>query len=329
MGNPQLLSFLKTEAKKIDDVMRHDLLAIQDPLLSEVIEYAIFNGGKRVRPILCVLAAKFCGHQDDDIYRMAIAFEYLHAATLLHDDVIDRTDMRRGEKTANKIWGNTPAILTGDYLHARSMFLIGDLGGTQCLEIICRATAAMVEGEFLQLRNARNFNQSEDDYFTVIMGKTALLIGAVCELGAVFANADKKQREALREYGTSLGSAFQIVDDLLDYLGDTRKTGKVVGNDFIEGKMTLPLIQALRKANQPDREFLLDLLTGKEKERKLHIDSVRSLIEKYHGFQFAAQKAEHLTHSAITNLDCFLSAPDQDIKSLLVGLAKYVLTREK
>lgn len=329
MGHPQLLSFLKTEAEKIDDGMRHDLLSIQDPLLSEVIEYAIFNGGKRVRPILCVLAAKICGCQDDGIYRLAIAFEYLHAATLLHDDVIDRTDKRRGKKTANKVWGSTPAILTGDYLHARSMFLVGDLGGSQCLEIVCRATAAMVEGEFLQLRNARNFNQSEDDYFKVIMGKTALLISTVCELGAVFANAGKKQRKALREYGTSLGSAFQIVDDLLDYLGDTQKTGKAVGNDFIEGKMTLPLIHALKKANRQDRRFLLDLLAGGEKERKLHIDSVRSLIEKYDGFQFAGQKAENLIRSAVNNLDCFTSAPANDVKSLLVGLAEYILTREK
>jgi octaprenyl-diphosphate synthase len=176
MNQAVLLAHLKPETEKINILMREDLRIIDDALLREVLTHALFNGGKRVRPLLCSLAARICGSYSDSIFHLAIAFEYLHVATLLHDDVIDQAEKRRGQETVSRRWGSTPAILAGDFLHARSMFLIGSQGGIRCLEIICKATAAMVEGEFLQLHNASNLLLSENDYLRIIKGKTAVLI---------------------------------------------------------------------------------------------------------------------------------------------------------
>jgi len=326
MPHNKLLHCLKIEAAKIEQIMHEDLAAVEDPLLAEITQYALFNGGKRVRPALVVLAARLGGRVDEAAYRLAIAFEYLHVATLLHDDVIDHADRRRGRPAANKIYGNSPAILSGDYLHARSLFLIGTLGGNRCLEIICRATAAMVAGEFLQMRNAGNLNQSEQDYFTVVENKTAFLIAAACEIGAIFAGHAETNRQALRAYGFKLGKAFQLIDDLLDYQGDPGQTGKAVGNDFCEGKMTLPLIHAMATAAPTDRDLFMALLTGPRQERQNQLDTARSLIERYGGFHYAGQQAELLIDQALAGLDIFAAG---DAKDLLVDLAHYVLARDK
>jgi len=329
MNQRLLRDRLRPEAEKIDGAMHDDIRIVGDDLLREVLEHSLFNGGKRIRPLLCVLAAKLCGAAETALYNLAIAFEYLHVASLLHDDVIDGADKRRSRQTVNTIWGNTPAILAGDWLHARSMFLVGTLGGKGCLEIISRATAAMVEGEFLQLRNTGNSELSVVDYFRIVAGKTALLIAAVCEIGAVFGNATSKQHQALNSYGTALGQAFQVVDDLLDYLGDPSRTGKAVGTDFIEGKMTLPLILALGKAAPQERELIRTLLAGPESGRQEHFATVKQLIVKYDGFGDAKQQARLLINSAIAGLDIFAAETIAETRSLLIAIAEYVLTREK
>jgi len=329
MDPTTLLANLKPEAKNINTAMQEGIRAVQDGLLREVLEHSLFNGGKRVRPLLSVFCGRLCGCKDDALYNLAIAFEYLHVATLLHDDVIDHADQRRGKQTVNTIWGSTPAILAGDYLHARSMFLIGSLGGRQCLDIICRATAAMVEGEFLQMHNAGKGDLSATDYFKIIEGKTAVLIAAVCEIGAVFGRATAEQQEALRNYGSGLGQAFQVVDDLLDYLGDPANTGKAVGNDFIEGKTTLPLIHALGNAVPQERDRIHSLLGGPEGERRDHIATVRQLIKKYDGFGYAKQQARQLIDAATSELDIFTADSTAATKAILIGIADYVLTRKK
>ena len=329
MDTSLLLSLLEPEAKNIDMVMHDDMQTLEDGLLSDVLRHSLFNGGKRIRPLLCVFAARLCGCNVEEVYRLAIAFEYLHVATLLHDDVIDHGNTRRGKQTVNALWGNTPAILAGDYLHARSMFLIGKLGGEKCLEIICQATNAMVAGEFLQLRNAGDLSTSEKDYFEIIEKKTAVLIAAVCEIGSVYAGADAKQQEALRMYGNALGKAFQVVDDLLDYLGDSSQTGKVVGNDFVEGKMTLPLIHTLKNAKGQDRDFIQSLLDDSGHVRQQHVTAVRQLIERYNGFGYAKEKAKRLIDIGLDQLKLFDKASSTETFSILTGLANYVLTREK
>jgi len=329
-----LLARLKTEIATVDLAMREDLQALVNKKqiatdLLEVLEHALLNGGKRIRPLLCILIARLCSNQGKEIYPLAIAFEYLHVATLLHDDVIDHADTRRGRPAANKLFGLTAAILAGDFLHARSMFLVGTLGGRRCLDLICRSTEAMVAGEFLQLSNVHNLNQSENDYFSVINGKTALFIGSICETGGIFAGADNSKIQALRQYGANLGLAFQIQDDLLDYLGDSAKTGKEVGNDFYEGKMTLPLIHALATANKQEGNFLLDLLKGQKSDRIAKFEDAREIIRKNSGFGYAEKLAEKLVDTGIESLAIFVSEQNRETLDLLTGLARYAISREK
>ncbi len=329
MDKKELLSHIGPMAVKIDEFMREDLKRTKDQLLARILEYTVFNGGKRIRPLLTVISSQLCGKHDDSLYKLAMAYEYLHAATLLHDDVIDHAETRRGKAAANTIWGTNPIILAGDFLHSRSMHLIGCLGGKECLNVICDATAAMVEGEFLQLINAQNFNQSEKDYFEVINGKTAVFLAAVCETGAIYAGADKTITNALHNYGANLGNAFQIIDDLLDYLGTPGKTGKAVGNDFCEGKMTLPLIHTLDAASLADRDFILDLLAGDRTRRNNHIETIQKLFDQYDSIQYSRDKANKMVDNAINTLENVEDRSAGDAKKILIALARYVLSREK
>ena len=334
MNQSELISLLKPETAQIDQVMRQDLMGVGNPLLKEVLEYAIFNGGKRVRPLLTILAARLCRQSQGEefipdlnakLYRLALPFEYLHAASLLHDDVIDRAERRRGRTSANQVWDNTHVILAGDFLHTRAMLLAGTLGGVECLTAIGSATAAMVESEFLQLQNAAGLDRSQARYFEVLTGKTAALIAAATTAGAIFAGATLQEREALHTYGTNLGLTFQIVDDLLDYEGDREKTGKAVGNDFQEGKMTLPLILALDSADQNGRQRLLDLLLSTPDERLLAFSEARAIIRQAGGLVAAKEKASALVNEAIDALSIFTHSPELEV---MIALALYVLNRE-
>jgi len=283
--------------------------------------------------LLVVLAARLCGLREaegtaESIYELAIAFEYLHGATLFHDDVIDRADMRRGKASVSKQFGTIAAILGGDFLHSRSMFIVGSLGGKDSLRIFCQATNAMVDGEFIQLRNAQNYNLSEKDYFSAVKGKTALLIAATCEIGALAGGASKVEQEVLAEYGISLGTAFQIIDDLLDYQGDPSLTGKAVGNDFQEGKMTLPVILALDAASVVDRKRLLFLLEN-ESARQGGLDEAYDLIEKYNGFERSQNRAQTIVKEALFALDIFSDKGCLPVLAVFHALAQYVLSRKK
>lgn len=327
----KMLAAINVETQRIDQVMRQDIRNFAnevDPLLVEVLEYGLFNGGKRIRPVLAVLSAKICGYTEDDIYDLAIAFEYLHAATLFHDDVIDNAQTRRGRTAVNKQFGLVAAILAGDFLHARSMEIVGRMAGSKGLAIFCQATAGMVDGEFMQLRNAAQLNLSEHDYYTAIMGKTGLLIAASCEVGAIFGGASVLEQEALREYGVGLGCAFQMVDDLLDFTGDERNTGKPVGNDLIEGKMTLPLIITLTRASEKDKIWLKNVLED-EVIRAKEFLSVKSLIESCEGFVETKNQAENSISQAVQQLKIFTNNSTQSGKEILTSLAGYVLTRNK
>ncbi len=327
-----LMASIREEAARIDESMRADLdglAAKVDGLLAEILEYCLFNGGKRVRPLLLVIAARLCGRDDKEIYTLARAFEYLHAATLLHDDVIDNAVTRRGRPSVNIQYGLVTAILTGDFLHARSMAIMGQIAGKEALALFSEAAIGMVDGEFIQLRNTGLHNLSEDDYLAAIMGKTGLLIAAACEIGALFGQGNELERRALRAYGTGIGCAFQMIDDLLDYRGDAKKTGKPRGNDLVEGKMTLPLILALQRANRQDRGYLETIIES-ESARRQSFHEVCSLIDKYDGFSSTREKAEEAVTRALLQLEIFsergAAAKNIDI---LEGLAQYVLRREK
>lgn len=326
-----LMAAIHEDAARIDAAMHADLDRLapgMDGLLSEVLEYSLFNGGKRIRPLLVVIAARLCGRDDAEVYRLAAAFEYLHAATLLHDDVIDNAATRRGRPSVNAQYGLVAAILTGDFLHARAMAIVGQLAGNEALALFAGAAAGMVDGEFMQLRNAGRYSLSEEDYLNAIMGKTGLLIATACEIGVLCAQGRERERLAMREYGRHLGCAFQMIDDLLDFRGEMGKTGKPVGNDLVEGKMTLPLIMAIQRASLQDRGCLLEII-GNEALRRQSFPEVYRLIEKYDGFAATAKKAEDAVQMALTQLEVFPEDTGAREKTILRGLAQYVLRREK
>jgi octaprenyl-diphosphate synthase len=330
-GAESILFAVKAEAEKIDVFMRADLARLKsnvDELLLEVLDYGLFNGGKRIRPLLVVLASRLCGKKDDEAYRLGAAFEYLHAATLFHDDIIDKSETRRGNQSVYQKFGTIAAILAGDFLHAQAMATVGKFSGQEGLDVFCKATTGMVDGEFMQLRNAQKHNLSELDYYNAIMGKTGLLISAACEVGALYGGGDEQSVKALREYGVHLGCAYQIVDDLLDYQGDSVKTGKAVGNDLVEGKMTLPLILTINKANYTDRDRLLEIL-GDRAQRSSCVGEVCAIISKYGGFDAARKRAEATVEKASEMLAAFSGENISFERNLLEGLARYVLTREK
>ncbi|MBB5347146.1 polyprenyl synthetase family protein [Desulfoprunum benzoelyticum] len=330
-ASEMVMKTISSESGRVDAAMRSDLEGLApevDDLLMKVLQYCLFNGGKRIRPLLVVLAARICGRRDPGIYQLARAFEYLHAATLMHDDVIDNADTRRGKPAVHIRFGIVAAILTGDFLHARSMAIVGALAGSEALSVFSEAAGKMVDGEFLQMRNAACLNLSEDDYHHAILGKTGILISAACEVGAVWAGAGSEERVALREYGICLGSAFQMIDDLLDYQGDRGKTGKQVGNDLAEGKMTLPLILTVQHADGRDRARLQEIF-GDEIGRREGLEEVSGLIAKYDGFALTRSRAEQMGALALSRLDLFPDETCAEEKAVLQGLVDFVLKREK
>lgn len=329
MVENQILEAIKQEAQIVNEVIAKDIAKLREsmePFLCDILEYGLLTGGKRVRPLLCLLASRLCGRRDEQSYQLAIAFEYLHAATLFHDDIIDGADQRRGKDSVVKKYGISAAILAGDFLHARSMKLVGTIAGADALASFCTATSAMVDGEFLQLRNAKEYNLSELDYYRAVMGKTGVLIAASCEVGAISGAGTNEEIEALRNYGEKLGAAFQIIDDLLDYQGDSVKTGKAVGNDLIEGKMTLPLILAETKADEVDQKRFAEIWQD-DSLRAESFTEVYTLIEKYDGFTLARQQAEQEVQNACLGLSV-IGKSDSIEKNILIGLSHYVLARK-
>ena len=321
-------------AAKVESAMHADLarrLAGSDPLLREVVEYSLFSGGKRIRPFLLVLSSRCCGRDDADLYTLAAALEYLHTATLMHDDVVDHAPLRRGLETAVQRYSLEDAILAGDWLHARSLYLVGKFTGTEGLDVFCSATEGLVNGEFVQKRLCGDCQASEDDYFAVITQKTGNLIASSCALGALYAGADSARGQALQGYGKGIGIAFQIVDDLLDYTGQQAKTGKETGNDFQEGKLTLPLIRALAAADPVAYEHITKLIKGDRTTLEARL-AIYAAIEGLEGFQLAAESAKYYVAEALQQLALFSAVPAADQNQhveLLQALAGYILVRKK
>lgn len=326
-----LIEYIQRHAERTEEAMLLDLesaLVKNDPFLIQVLRHALFQGGKRLRPVLVVLSARLCGRDDDELYLLAAAFEYLHTATLIHDDVIDHAVNRRGKESVVKKYGTAAAILAGDWLHARSMYLIGKLAGQQGLDVFCAATQSMVDGEFLQLRYAANPAVTEEQYLSVILRKTAGLISATCEIGALYGNADPEQQNALARYGRKIGRAFQIIDDLLDYLGDEQATGKLAGNDFIEGKMTLPLIHALAHASDADKASLIQEIESTDRD-SAGCARARQLMHAAGSFAFSRQRACQEIEQALATLSCFESNQHRESLTVLKQLAGYILRRDR
>ncbi len=324
MEKESLLAAIAEDLKRIEAALSA-IQASQVPFINEVSHYILFSGGKRLRPLLTVLCARLCGYEDPRIYDLSVLFEYLHAATLLHDDVVDGAEFRRGRRAAHNLWGNQATILVGDYLYARALRIAVEKGNFEVLKVVTETTLLMSEGEVLQLLNVDNTGLTEEEYEEVIFRKTAALIAAACECGGIAAGAGPEERERLYSFGKHLGLAFQITDDLLDYLGASAETGKDIGTDFKEGKVTLPLLYALRQANDPDRMRLLSLIRDLEPTPETFREAKR-IIENYGGFDYARKRAEEEVAKALDNLSPF---PANPTRKLLEDLTRFILVRKK
>ncbi len=321
----EILALIGPELQKIEAVLKNNFQSYV-PFINQVSQYILFAGGKRLRPLLMILSTRLCGSKTtEQSYRLSVLFEYLHAATLLHDDVVDEARFRRGRQAAHHLWGNQAVILVGDFLYSRAIRIAVEEGNMDILDVISRTTTLMSEGEVLQLLNLDNVELTEEDYYEVIYRKTAVLISAACEVGAIHANRDGWQRESLKQYGKFLGYAFQITDDLLDYTGVKAETGKDIGNDFKEGKVTLPFILALEEAQPEDRQKLLFLIKKKGAVSKADFDEACKLIEKYDGFSRTREKAALFIKKALEELGKFEPSPTRE---LLEKLTHFVLIRK-
>jgi len=292
-------------------------------MIPDLAQHLVGAGGKRLRPLLTVATARLCGYQGEAHHKLAAAVEFIHSATLLHDDVVDESDLRRGKKPANLIWGNSASILVGDFLFARAFNLMVETGSMEALGILSNAASVIAEGEVQQLASLRNLAMSEADYMDVIKAKTAALFAAATEVSPVIAGLDDTRRAALRDYGLKLGLAFQLIDDALDYGGQQAALGKSVGDDFREGKMTLPVIRALAKADATERDFWRKVVVDRDQD-DLDLQRAVSILRKSGALDETIQMARRFSVEAIEALDIFEETP---LRDCLQNLAAYVVSR--
>lgn len=320
----QVLKMLDSDMSLVEQQFKHDL-ASEVVLISKVGEYVLASGGKRMRPMLVLLAARLTGYQGDQHIGVASVVEFIHTATLLHDDVVDSASLRRGEASANAVWGNEASVLVGDFLFSKSFSLMVRTGSLAILQALSDATTMMAEGEVLQLISTCDLDLSEEQYMQVVRDKTAVLIAAACRCGAVLSAVDEQQEQALNDFGMHLGIAFQFMDDALDYVADQAEFGKACGQDLEEGKMTLPLIETLRNCSSDERDQVAAIV---EKEQLNDDDfaSVLGLINRYNGIDYTRQRARELVESA---KNCLAIFPDCEVRQALHVLADYVVSRSK
>jgi octaprenyl-diphosphate synthase len=264
------------------------------PLVEKIADYIISSGGKRLRPLLTLLAAGASGGIDKRHYQLATVIEFLHTATLLHDDVVDTSDLRRGQPTANARWGNAPSVLVGDFLYARAFELLVDIGAMPVMNRLAVATRTIAEGEVMQLMNVRNPDATEAQYMEVIKGKTAILFQASSETAALINQQTASTTEKLATYGLNLGLAFQLIDDVLDYEGDTEKLGKNVGDDLAEGKPTLPLIHAMQHASADEAQLIRQAIRKGGLE---DLDAITDIVHRCGSIDYVRDKA--MAHASL------------------------------
>ena len=306
---------------RLVDQCIHEQLHSDVTLVSKIGEYIIRSGGKRLRPLLVLLTARACGYKDDHHIPLAAVIEFLHTATLLHDDVVDESDLRRGQQTANALWGNAPSVLVGDFLYSRAFQMMVDLENLQLLHILANATNVIAEGEVMQLMNIHNADISNEEYMEVIRCKTAMLFQASCETAAVLSKVDGETVTALANYGNYLGVAFQLVDDLLDYDGDSEAMGKNLGDDLAEGKPTLPLIYVLQHGTDGQKQQIREAI---EQGGLDHIDDIIATVRNSGALKHTADQARLYAEKAISSLSCL---PDTPYRKAMTNLANFAIER--
>lgn len=294
-------------------------------LIAEVGGHIIGGGGKRIRPLLVLSVAAACGGKDDGRYPLAAVVEFIHTASLLHDDVIDNAQTRRGRPSANNIWGNQASILVGDYLYARSFDLMTKYGNERVIQCLAQATTAMAEGEVFQLTKVGDVGITEEDYLKIITGKTAVLIAASCEIGAIIGGADDAAIKLFSRFGHAIGLAFQIVDDTLDYVAEEGKLGKSIGKDLDEGKITLPLIRALHSGEKMERERVREII-GKPARDESDFRWIKDFIMRHDGIGYALKRARDFAREGKESL---ASLSPSEALFVLHTLADYIVSRGK
>ncbi|NOQ93095.1 MAG: octaprenyl diphosphate synthase [Methylophaga sp.] len=320
MDIQSIYSLIEDDMSAVDSMIQSRLQS-DVVLINQLGHYIINSGGKRLRPALAILCARACGYDGTSHINLATIIEFIHTATLLHDDVVDNSDMRRGRETANNLWGNEASVLVGDFLYTRSFEMMVEMESMRLMKILSHTTNVIAEGEVLQLLNCNDADTTEESYLEVIHHKTAKLFEAAGLLGAVISNAEPNVEQAMSDYAMHLGSAFQLVDDLLDYSESSETIGKNIGDDLAEGKPTLPLIYAMKHGTAAQASIIR---TAIEEGQRDKIDEIITIIEQTGAIDYTAQAAKNEVDKAISTLAILEDSPYKDA---LIGLANFSISR--
>lgn len=319
----KLIETVNTDLKSIESALEENLSPHLE-LVKQTAGHLIFSGGKRLRPLLIILSARLCGHESPFVAKFASTFEFIHTATLLHDDVIDGASMRRGKAVAHSIYGTPITILVGDFLLARASLIASETENHEILRVVSAMTEEISQGEIQQLIKKGDINITENEYMDIIRCKTGILIQGACRTGAMLAGAPQEQENALTNFGSHLGLVFQIADDILDYTANASELGKTVGTDLKEGKLTLPLIHALNRAQGSDRRLMESIIANKD-FTETDFKTLLDLLEKYKGLDYAKKVAADHLQQAKQQLVMFAPSKSRDT---LEALADYALYRK-
>jgi octaprenyl-diphosphate synthase len=317
-----VLKLYETDLKHVEEHLER-YLGSDVRLIPVIIKHLISSGGKRFRPLMLLTAADLCGYHGDRRFPLSAVIEFIHTATLLHDDVIDNAETRRGRPSANNVWGNSASVLVGDFLYSKCFSLMSDDGDIRIIKLMSRTTNIMAEGEVFQLMKSGDVNITEEEYFTLIEKKTAVLISAASAVGAMLAGAPPAHVDALAAYGMRIGKAFQLTDDTLDYVASEKEFGKAIGMDLKEGKITLPLIHALRQCPESEKNRVKDIL-GRQGSQEGDVQEILSLIHKYGGIDYALNRAKELIAEGRTLMEPFR---DSEAKRSMLAIADFILER--
>ncbi|WP_457635592.1 polyprenyl synthetase family protein [Persephonella sp.] len=314
--------------KAVIDRIEDELSKFMDSHVEFILKvggYILSSGGKRLRPILVLTFSKLLrGENQDRDYPLAVAMEYLHTASLLHDDVVDGADTRRGKPSANRIFGNDTVVLTGDYMYANALYLFSIYGDIDMIKNVSDSVKKMSEGQLLELKKIGDIDMSYDDYFRILEGKTAVLFGSCCYVGASLGGGTQKQKESAYRYGLNIGLAFQLIDDYLDYTSTEEKLGKPVCNDLREGKITYPLLSVLDQLSQEEKDFIKKVIRDTNPQKE-DIEAVKNIVQLKGGMTKTIEKAKQLVDNAVGELENF---PQNEYLKKLEELAKFIVERE-
>jgi octaprenyl-diphosphate synthase len=316
------LDHFSPHLKEIDDALNQSL-GTRVPVVADIVRYSLLGAGKRIRPLLFVLSSRLCGYKGEDVYRLSTLFEYVHAASLVHDDVLDNADLRRRKPSVRQVWGNAAAVLGGDFLYSAASAIAVECRNLELIRLLSDLLKRMVEGQFLELEHTHNWKISKAEYMEIITAKTAALMRAACNSGAMVAGADEKTVQHLGDFGSNLGIAFQLMDDLLDYTSSEEVFGKPVGKDLKEGKITLPLVYFVSELERAEVERLAELFKSQKASDQDYQDLVRRVRVNGAIERVRSEASEYVARAG----ELLKLFPDSPVKQGLLELGGYILTR--